>query len=179
MLTRKHCLEAALVLALLCQGCDDNNPSPFADLDVQRPPPQLYAKYGEFYLISQDKGATYDYMLVSRGACISGLFSVKFPELGEVNFRDFDDKLRDIMSISKCKLKNGEGSCYYSNVTIEIADSKVKHVFIMEHRGASLKEEVVCSYKTQQIVLPLEAGTMNRIFGKPTQIDDVVPKYSE
>ena len=99
MPTRKHCQGAAIILALLCEGCGDTNP-PLVDLDVQRPPPQLYAKYGEFYLISQDKGATYDYLYVSRRACTSGLFSVVFPELGDVNFRDFDDELKDIISIS-------------------------------------------------------------------------------
>jgi hypothetical protein len=179
MLIQPHHVGTVVVFALLCLGCGNNSSPSLRDQGVQRPPPQLYAKYTDFYLISQDKGASYDYILVSRKACMAGLFSVEFPELGDVNFRDFDDRLKDIMSISKCKLKNGDGSCYYSNVTIEIANSKVDHVFIKEHRGASLKDEVVCSYRTQPIVLPLEAAAMNSLFGKPKQIDGVVPKYSE
>ena len=162
-------------LALASLGCLGCGLDPFQDLGSQGAPPSVQACYSGFEVVSRDEGRTYDCIFVDRGGCDSGNFSVDIPELGRVEFSEFDQRASDLAKASARASDVDEGKevqyWEYGNVSARYQENRCVSAFITDNSGGSLKPIVPVFYRGSPIMLPLSIEGVHKLFGKPLKME--------
>lgn len=168
MVFHQHYLFWLVLASLSCLGCG-------LHLGSHTPPPSVVACYSGFEVSSRDEGKTYDHISVDRRGCDSGDFSVEIPELGRVEFTEFDERASDLAKASARASDGDEGEeirhWIYGNVMARYQEGRCMSASVTDNSGGSRKPVVPVFYRGSPIMLPLSIEGVHKLFGKPLKME--------
>ena len=163
----RHTLLTLLTVASV--GCGLNAPYP-QDIGPQRPRPTVRAIYPGFELASRNDGKLFTELVVFRNGSESGGFSVDIPEIGRINFSDFDSRIHEWAKACDCDEQDEDRYCKYGNLSMLYSENRFQDVFVTEESRGSIKPAVPVFYRDQPISFPLTEKSLRSLFGKPQEI---------